>query len=550
MKKIYLGLVLAILSISSIKAQVSDSLFCKIDSLRCKEEGFAFHKAFESLNDTTTSALKTHWLSNKAKDNWFISVEGGLDWFRSENWRDIDWKDRFRFTGGITFGKWFNPVWGLRMAISGGKYQSLAYPNYVTWYVGQNHPGPAGYSLFQSYITYYDEPTLVDFFNNRMFQDAKPYKSGYLYNFMWGEVTIDFLLNLRNLKATYDPNRFFNPVMFVGLGYAHTLKQGERTAVNSIANRMGFQFNFRLNKHWDLYITAPEVMMVPEVFDRQVGANQTQDLMINALVGLTYHFKNSKFERKLPAYPPRGVEDRTLPVLTGSDQIDLLNAKINDLQNQLAAAQSEVETNKKLVAATLLALDCCENDKNDPSTYPAKIKYDNQPDADKLKHDQKPAVPDAGKKQPNDNEIAMKAQGTPDTPNQAPKTGPDRGKISTDLPGGGDLPKKKLPLDFTPVFFTLDSYVVRESQMVNVESAVEYLREFPDRKLTLAAYADIQTGNPKHNWTLSQNRVNAVAKVMIERYKVDKDRLILKFYGDTEQPYEINENNRVVVFVK
>jgi len=476
-----------------------DTLCCNLDSLLCGEDSLAFHKAFESLCDTTSSALRTHWLSNPPGNNWFVSVEGGIDWFRSENWRDIEWKDRFRFTGGITFGRWFNPVWGLRMAISGGKYRSLAYPDYVTWYVGQNHPGPTGYSLFQTYVTYYDNDALKDFFNNRMFKDAKSYKNGWFYDFIWGEVTIDFMVNLRNLKEKYDPNRFFNPVMFVGVGYAHTFRQGELTAVNSIANRMGFQFNFRLNDHWDLYLTAPEVMMVPEVFDRQVGANQTQDLMINALLGLTYHFKNKKLVRIFDA--------------PNSNQLDLLNDQINDLKNQLAAAELEKEAAKRVAENALLALE--EAKKAAPTPLPVPP--------------QSPAP-------------------VPPTPVPTPPA-PVVPKLDTDLPKT-DLPKKKLPLDFTPVFFTLDSYVVRQNQMMNIESAVEYLKENPEKQLTLAAYADIQTGNPKHNWTLSQNRVNAVAKVMIEKYKVDKDRLILKFYGDTEQPYEINENNRVVVFIK
>jgi outer membrane protein OmpA-like peptidoglycan-associated protein len=64
------------------------------------------------------------------------------------------------------------------------------------------------------------------------------------------------------------------------------------------------------------------------------------------------------------------------------------------------------------------------------------------------------------------------------------------------------------------------------------------------------AYADVETGNPSHNWTLSRNRVNAVADVMVKEFGIPKSRLILNYYGDTVQPYLINERNRVVIFIK
>jgi len=135
------------------------------------------------------------------------------------------------------------------------------------------------------------------------------------------------------------------------------------------------------------------------------------------------------------------------------------------------------------------------------------------------------------------------------TPPAPPVKPSDLGKIPIDSKSP-NLKSRDGEFELEPVYFTIDSYVVRENQMVKIENAVAYLRDNPGKKLELAAYADVQTGNPKHNWTLSQNRVNAVAKIMTTKYGVDKDRLILTYKGDTVQPYRVNENNRVVIFIK
>jgi outer membrane protein OmpA-like peptidoglycan-associated protein len=101
-----------------------------------------------------------------------------------------------------------------------------------------------------------------------------------------------------------------------------------------------------------------------------------------------------------------------------------------------------------------------------------------------------------------------------------------------------------------PVFFTIGSAVVRDNQLLNVAKAAQFLIDNPDAKLELASYADKKTGTAKWNMTMSKMRSEAVAKVLTDKFGIDKARLIQKYYGDTVQPFQENDWNRVTIFVK
>lgn len=47
---------------------------------------------------------------------------------------------------------------------------------------------------------------------------------------------------------------------------------------------------------------------------------------------------------------------------------------------------------------------------------------------------------------------------------------------------------------------------------------------------------------------LSEKRAKNVAKTLIEKYNVSSDRVSVEWRGAEEQPYEVNEWNRVAIF--
>jgi outer membrane protein OmpA-like peptidoglycan-associated protein len=116
-------------------------------------------------------------------------------------------------------------------------------------------------------------------------------------------------------------------------------------------------------------------------------------------------------------------------------------------------------------------------------------------------------------------------------------------------------PEKQCPpavaeADFQSVFFTINSDKVRDNQLVNVATAAEYLLSHPDAKLQIEGYADSATGTAKFNQKLSERRATAVAKILVEKFGVAKNRITSKGLGGTNKFGANVDQNRVALFIK
>jgi hypothetical protein len=319
MKKFF-AVLIAFLAIFAVNAQNLTGLAVELqDDSKALDVYLA---AVDYQVDPATAASKVTWLANKPSNNWFFSLEGGLAWLGSEDYREIDLKDNLKFTGGFALGRWFNPVLGIRFNASTAKLSTLIGEKSML-YIGQNHTNPQGEKTAQSYW----KSDGGQFWKDRFFNDGKKYKGGYLCDFTYVDASVDLMVNLKNLFGAYNPDAFFNPVIYGGIGYTHTLKDKERTAVNAIMEKFGLQFNFRLVKHVDLYL-ALEDMLVPEYFDRLVGGDVGQDHVLSVKLGLTYHFGFNDFIKA-----PFGV-DQTVQATLDQSQINALNDRINDLRQR------------------------------------------------------------------------------------------------------------------------------------------------------------------------------------------------------------------------
>lgn len=98
------------------------------------------------------------------------------------------------------------------------------------------------------------------------------------------------------------------------------------------------------------------------------------------------------------------------------------------------------------------------------------------------------------------------------------------------------------------VFFLINSSVIRKQEMVKVDKLVAYLKEHSDKKIRITGYADVQTGNESINDHLSEKRAEAVKKAMIKK-GVAADRIMTDYKGDNEQPFSVNDQNRVAICI-
>lgn len=96
------------------------------------------------------------------------------------------------------------------------------------------------------------------------------------------------------------------------------------------------------------------------------------------------------------------------------------------------------------------------------------------------------------------------------------------------------------------VYFRIASAKIDQNQYINIYNTARYALE-NNSKIYIVGYADEATGNPSINMTLSERRAKAVAKALVEKDGVSEDMIEVDFKGDTVQPYETNEWNRVVI---
>ena len=96
------------------------------------------------------------------------------------------------------------------------------------------------------------------------------------------------------------------------------------------------------------------------------------------------------------------------------------------------------------------------------------------------------------------------------------------------------------------VFFRLNSSVIDANQEGNIFNTSEYAKEY-NLPIKVIGFADKNTGTSDYNYGLSERRAKAVAKRLTEKYGIPTERISIEWKGDAQQPYEINNWNRLVI---
>jgi outer membrane protein OmpA-like peptidoglycan-associated protein len=99
------------------------------------------------------------------------------------------------------------------------------------------------------------------------------------------------------------------------------------------------------------------------------------------------------------------------------------------------------------------------------------------------------------------------------------------------------------------IFFVINKYEIRESEKGKVAEIAAYLKKYPKAKVALCGYADAQTGNDRINDRLGLQRVTVVKNMLINEYNIPESRITADSKGAREQPFAINEQNRVTIAI-
>jgi len=442
----------------------------------------------QSLENKHYNAYKTTWKKNRFKDTWFITLGSGAQMLMAEDDDKASFTSRVTYAPTFSIGKYFSPIWGLRVQFTGGSLHGFndgRDGTYRKWnsgsdnYQGKGYAENLGMTVFKNgkevpVSAGSDFNTWDPSWNRRGFSTNAAYGSGqqivyndndktyrwegadqgklYMQHVRYAAANLNFMFNFLTMVGDYNPKRVFDITPFAGITYAHVFPSDGQTSFDTFGANGGLNFKFRLSDKFDFNMEGA-VTLYPEEFDGHMGSSNSLDIVSQFTGGITYKIGKSTWEVADPM---------------NYEMIQDLNQKINDMKVQLAAASVPCPT--------------C------------------------------PPCPDP--------------------------------VVTTESKSGDQI--VFLP---DPVFFRIDKSIIDASEWAKIEKAANYLQRNPMANVVVTGYADRKTAYPAYNMRLSERRSKEVSKALIDKYGINPLRISINWEGDRIQPFDINEWNRVVIFV-
>lgn len=223
----------------------------------------------------------TVYLKNKGSDNWYIGLGGGTNLYmtKAENDADASFGDRLGWMGQLEIGRWNSPNWGARVVIDGGQIKHVA-----------NVP------------------------------------VGSEQNWLGGH--LDLMYNITNAWGTYKPNRVYNLIPYLGIGYMYGLDadwkkpnpDGDlfKSQNQSLTYNVGLINNFQLSKSVALFLELGWRVMQENFDGTPTTGDFDYDSMFTGTAGIKFGLG--------------GKQDFTPAELMDYNLINDLNSQINRLR--------------------------------------------------------------------------------------------------------------------------------------------------------------------------------------------------------------------------
>lgn len=262
----------------------------------------------------TVSAQNTAVTANKFSDNWYLGINGGIS-----STRTFNGDNAMKFKGlapnfGIRLGKNLTTVFGL--ALEGNTY-------------------------FKA--------------NEKSVLNSKTFINATVVNLLG-------TFNLSNLFGGYQGEpRTVELIALGGFGWGHQF--GTDYKPNFITSKFGLDLAFNLgeDKAWQLYIEPAIIYPLESYIGGMSVSNgfkyNFQNAMLQANVGLVYKFGNSN-----------GTHNYAIEPLRNINEINMLNAKINELRADNELKDGKLVANSRTIADLQAEVDdlrakltACEN---------------------------------------------------------------------------------------------------------------------------------------------------------------------------------------------
>ncbi|MDR1809464.1 MAG: hypothetical protein LBR34_03545, partial [Prevotella sp.] len=256
------------------------------------------------------NAYKTTWLKNRFKDTWFITFGSGAQTIFAEDDDKVDFSRRITYAPSLTIGKYFSPIWGLRLQLTGGTLHGFndgISGTYRKWNSGDDNYQGKGYAGTDGYPTQADSKFLhwdpqwnwmgarldngqitesidgYEWVPGRLGADGKP-QNMYMQHVRYVAANFNFMFDFLTLIGNYDPRRAFEITPFAGISYAHVFPHMGNEVYDVTGVNGGLNAKIRLCDKFDLNFEG-NATIYPEEFDGHLGDDSPVDLTAQGLIG-------------------------------------------------------------------------------------------------------------------------------------------------------------------------------------------------------------------------------------------------------------------------
>ena len=252
--------------------------------------------------DANGKIVRGPYETNRAFDNFFIGVGGGVNVYVGESDAYGSFGKRIAPAVDVYFGKWFTPTIGARLGYSGLSAK--------------------GWTKDGAYAKG---------------KDGDLYKEKFGVSYLHG----DFMWNFSDAVSGYKETRTWNFIPFVGAGWARSY--GNDVYDNEFAVSVGLLNNIRLGNVVDLTLEARH-MFVNQRFD-YVATGRKAEGMTSVTLGLAFKLNRRGFKR---VTPPVDVN----PYLAKIKALEGDNKTLADANKSLADENEMLRNRKPEVVAT------------------------------------------------------------------------------------------------------------------------------------------------------------------------------------------------------
>jgi outer membrane protein OmpA-like peptidoglycan-associated protein len=190
-------------------------------------------------NDTVAPNAAVRYLSTKIGQNWFFGANGSINWWQGSDRNPIGNYTTLNgptFGGGVSVGKWITHNIAIRVAYDINRSHS---------FINGTHSAVA------------EDKAYSFLYDNNPIPDANGYCTT---TFLYHNLHADAMFSPIDLiQGYYNPNRFFTPIIFAGMGLA--CASGDFFMIQSYINKKyNFEFSadvgvtgaFKLSQYLDL----------------------------------------------------------------------------------------------------------------------------------------------------------------------------------------------------------------------------------------------------------------------------------------------------------